>query len=55
MLLERLENTNFDLACVPVFLDRPDDLDGHFAPRFDVTGFDDLSECPLAEKTNDLV
>lgn len=50
---ERGQHSQFDPRCIPVFLNRPDDL--HCAPRFAVLiiCLDYLSKCSLSEEFDD--
>lgn len=47
--LQRLQDSDLDLARITILLHRPDHLDGHFSSRFDMPRFDDFAKCPLAE------
>ncbi len=55
VLLESFEDSNLDLASIPILLNRPDDLDGDFASRLYMPRFDDLAECSLSKQADDLV
>ena len=48
MLLERLQNTYLDPACVAVLLHGSDDLDRDFTPRRYFAGFDNFAKRALA-------
>ena len=47
-LLELLENPDFNLARIPVFWDRTDNLDGNPLAGLSVDGLHDLAESSLA-------
>lgn len=51
-LLELLEDTDFDPACVSVFGYRSDDLDSHSLVGLCIDGLDNLAKGSLAEETH---
>jgi hypothetical protein len=49
------ENPQFYLGCIPILLDRPNDLDRAFCIVLSVVRFHNLAESSLAQELDDLI
>lgn len=55
VFLELIENSTFNLTGFAVFLNRSDNLDGHFPPGNHMSSLNNFAKSALPEEPNDLV